>query len=286
MKRNDIVLACCMLLALLLTATVVSGSPEGQAYCRFVPERLDDFTWENDRIAFRMYGPEMWTIPAKRCGSGVDVWVKKVRYPIINKWYKRKSYHRDEGEGADIYKVGKTLGCGGLGFWADGKLQLNRHFESYKVIQGEGGRVEFELTYAPLEVDGKTVTETKRISMEIGSNLFAVRNSFKISGGGSLTAAVGIVLREGDDELRNGARWIGYAEPVMPKNGQTYCGVILGKPASFKKADGHALMLVQVEDGETLTYHAGAAWSKGIDFKSAAEWMAYMETQASFLESQ
>ena len=33
MKRNDIVLACCMLLALLLTATVVSGSPEGQAYC-------------------------------------------------------------------------------------------------------------------------------------------------------------------------------------------------------------------------------------------------------------
>jgi len=36
MKRNDIVLACCMLLALLLTATVVSGSPEGQAYCRFV----------------------------------------------------------------------------------------------------------------------------------------------------------------------------------------------------------------------------------------------------------
>lgn len=112
MKRNDIVLACCMLLALLLTATVVSGSPEGQAYCRFVPERLDDFTWENDRIAFRMYGPEMWTIPAKRCGSGVDVWVKKVRYPIINKWYKRKSYHRDEGEGADIYKVGKTLGCG------------------------------------------------------------------------------------------------------------------------------------------------------------------------------
>lgn len=124
----------------------------GNAYARFVPERLDDFAWENDRIAFRMYGPAMWEIPKKRCGSGIDVWVKKVRYPVIDKWYARKNYHKDEGEGADYYSVGKTLGCGGLGFWVDGKLQINKHFESYKVIQGAGDRVEFELAYAPIKV--------------------------------------------------------------------------------------------------------------------------------------
>jgi hypothetical protein len=30
------------------------------AYCysRIVPERIDDYTWENNRIAFRTYGPE------------------------------------------------------------------------------------------------------------------------------------------------------------------------------------------------------------------------------------
>jgi hypothetical protein len=61
----------------------------------------------------------MWTMPKKRCGSGIDVWGKKVRYPIINKWYARKHYHEDTGEGADLYSVGTTLGCGGLGYWVD-----------------------------------------------------------------------------------------------------------------------------------------------------------------------
>lgn len=251
-----------------------------KAFCRFVPERLDDFAWENDRIAFRMYGPKMWTIPAKRCSSGVDVWVKKVRYPIIDKWYKRGNYHQDKGEGADFYAVGKTLGCGGLGFWSNDKLHLNRHYVSHKVIKGEGDRIEFELTYAPLEIDGTSVTESKRISMETGSNLFKVQNTFRISGGGSVMAAVGIVLREGDDDLRHGKNWIGYAEPPSPKDGQTYCGLVLENPAEFKKTDGHALLLVPVNDGDTLTYRAGAAWSQGLDFKNGSEWMTYLQNQA------
>ena len=28
---------------------------EQATYCRFVPERMGDFAWENDRIAFRAY---------------------------------------------------------------------------------------------------------------------------------------------------------------------------------------------------------------------------------------
>lgn len=255
-----------------------------KAYCRFVPERMDDFAWENDRVAFRMYGPALWSIPKKRCSSGIDVWVKKVRYPIINKWMKDRiesgKYHKDDGEGADFYSVGKTLGCGGLGFLVDGMLHVNRHYVTQKVIQGEGDRIEFELTYAPLEINGKNITETKRISMETGSNLFKVQNSFKISGGGSVTAAIGIVLREGNDELRHGNNWVGYAEPLTPQNGQTYCGVVLDKPAEFNKSNGHAMMLVPIKDGETLTYRAGAAWSKGLDFKNTTEWMAYLQKQA------
>ncbi len=194
---------------------------------------------------------------------------------------KRKGgYHKDTGEGADFYKVGKTLGCGGLGFWVDGKLNLNRHYVSQKVIKGTGKSLEFELTYAPLEVDGKTITETKRISMDAGSNLFKVQNTFRIKGGGSVMAAIGIVLREGKDELQHGENWLSYAEPVSKKDGQTYCGAVLTKPAEFKKADGHALMLVSVKDGETLTYYAGAGWSKGLDFKNAAEWLAYLKKAA------
>jgi hypothetical protein len=35
-----------------------------------------------------------------------------------------------------------------------------------------------------------------------------------------------------------------------------------------------------VKDGETLTYYAGAAWNKGLDFKTGAEWMTYLQTRA------
>jgi hypothetical protein len=29
-----------------------------------------------------------------------------------------------------------------------------------------------------------------------------------------------------------------------------------------------------------LTYYAGAAWNKGLDFKTATEWMTYLEKHA------
>jgi len=37
-----------------------------KTYGRFVRERRDDFAWENDRIAHRMYGPELETFPRSR----------------------------------------------------------------------------------------------------------------------------------------------------------------------------------------------------------------------------
>ena len=30
---------------------------EDLCYSRFVPERTDDYTWENNKVAFRVYGP-------------------------------------------------------------------------------------------------------------------------------------------------------------------------------------------------------------------------------------
>ena len=64
--------------------------------------------------------------------SGFDAWLKRVDYPIINKWYKEntqgKSYHKDHGEGYDPYKVGSSRGCGGLALWIDGKMVSSNVF--------------------------------------------------------------------------------------------------------------------------------------------------------------
>jgi hypothetical protein len=60
--------------------TLAAGVPapyDPKVYGRWVPERHDDFAWENDRIAFRSYGPDLEKVePA--C-SGVDVWPKRTR---------------------------------------------------------------------------------------------------------------------------------------------------------------------------------------------------------------
>ena len=36
---------------------------EPQAYGRYVPERADDYAWENNKVAYRLYGPALETSP-------------------------------------------------------------------------------------------------------------------------------------------------------------------------------------------------------------------------------
>ena len=96
-------------------------------YSRFVPERTDDYALENDKVAFRTFGPRAQemkenNIPGGKLSSGIDLWLKKVEYSIIDKWYhknlKEKGYyHKNHGEGYDPYHVGISRGTGGIGIW-------------------------------------------------------------------------------------------------------------------------------------------------------------------------
>ncbi len=160
-----------------------------RTFARFVPERSDDFAWENDLVAFRTYGP------ALRPGtenSGIDCWFKRVPYPIIDKWYLEelnkvpygkinKSYHKDQGEGLDIYKVGNTRGCGGISVWADGKLHHSDTFIAHRMVSTTPERTVFELDYAS-DLNGKVLRETRRITIIMGQRLFQSDSRFTLDG--------------------------------------------------------------------------------------------------------
>ena len=162
-------------------------------YCRFVPERNDDFAWENDKVAFRMYGPALeW----ETITCGIDVWAKCVPTPVVDKFYKEKDYHKNYGQGGDFYKVGNTLGCGGMAPLENGKIVLPRNFSQWKVIANGPIRSIFELTYKPWQVGGKTVSETKRISIDLGSNLNRIECLYNCPDSEHLTVAAGIILRQ------------------------------------------------------------------------------------------
>src|SRR5690606_4514926 len=110
-----------------------------QVFARHVPERLDDFAWENDRMAHRAYGARLNTSEAGKSqlrSAGLDYWAKKVRYLIVDRWYLKghDAYHIDSGEGLDMYSVGPNAGVGGTAVWHDGKAHTAGNWQAARVI--------------------------------------------------------------------------------------------------------------------------------------------------------
>ncbi len=126
----------------------ISGSPEDpKTYLKIIEGR--SITWENDRIAYRLFGPDVSHIVS----SGIDIWTKSVDYPIVDKWYKLnaegKNYHTDRGEGCDFYDMNKNRGCGGLAIWHDDKPFVPKTYSNYKVIKNQDDAIAFEVKYDP-----------------------------------------------------------------------------------------------------------------------------------------
>ena len=126
-------------------------------YSRFVPERTDDYTWENNKVAFRVYGPVAQkmkedNIKGGTLSSGVDAWLKRVEYPIINKWYKKYTegtgtYHKDTGEGLDDFHVGISRGVGGIAVKVDSLYYFSKNYTKWKTITNGPLRTSFYLEY-------------------------------------------------------------------------------------------------------------------------------------------
>lgn len=261
-----------------------------KTFCRFVPERLDDFAWESDRIAFRTYGPAVMTAPGEMLvSSGIDVWVKSTRQLVIDKWYKSGDYHEDHGEGLDGYKVGPARGCGGSGIWDGKKLHPSANFKSWKVLANGPLRSVFELSYDDWDAGGHRVSEIKRISIDAGSNFSRIESTFRSDRPGPLEVAVGIVKREGDGQFTKEAAggWMSYWEPESPPNGHTACAVVIpgGASTGFAEADGNFLALGKAETGKPFVHYMGAGWSKSGDFPNPKSWEAAVRDLARRLKS-
>ncbi|MDZ7635851.1 MAG: DUF4861 family protein [Bacteroidales bacterium] len=261
---------------------------ETKAYGRFVPERYDDYTWENDRIAFRIYGPAL--IAKDGPSNGIDVWIKKTDKMIIDKWYSehsagKNSYHDDNGEGCDCYKVGRTLGAGAMAPFVDDSLWLGSNFEGWQRLDNGPLRTSFRLTYPPFIVRDAMVTETRIFSLDAGSQMSRVTEEY--SGiDQEFTVAAGIVKREEGSPLPvpYGTNAIAYRLDGG-EGGITYLGTVLTTPASAVTENGdHLLIVTRCTPGTPLVYYAGAGWSKW-GFESAQEWTDYITRFSQLISS-
>lgn len=254
-----------------------------RAHARFVPERLDDFAWENDRVAHRVYGPAIMTDPKEMLvSSGVDVWSKSAHRLVQDAWYERGDYHLDKGEGLDYYHVGTSRGCGGLGVFDGGQLHVSKNFSSWKILADGPLRTEFELRYDAWDAAGRKVAETRRVTLDAGSNFSRVESRF--SSDRPLTIGVGITQREGKGSYHDQAgSWMSYWEPAMSANGSNACAVILPGATGFVENAAHYLALGPAKPGQPFVYYLGAGWSKSGDFANANVWDAHVANTAARL---
>ncbi|HXN47424.1 MAG TPA: DUF4861 family protein [Bryobacteraceae bacterium] len=260
-----------------------------KTYGRFVRERRDDFAWENDRIAHRMYGKELETWPQEPLiSSAVDVWTKRVRKLVVNDWYLMDDYHRDHGEGGDFYAAGNTRGCGGSGIWTAGKLYPSANFRDSRVFAVGPIRLLFELTYETWTAAGARVSEKKRISLDAGHSLDRFESSYTIDGDGAgLLHAVGIrklkTTRMKIDRERGIMRtW----EPV--REGGELGQAVLLDPASLKDSaedDRNYLVLASIAPGAACVSYAGFGWTLGRDFRTVEDWDRYLADEAARLSA-
>ena len=282
-----------------IEAVATATPPDAQCvYARMVPERFDDVAWETDRIAHRMYGFTLNTPAAggeRLRGSGIDVWAKRVTYPVIDRWYAKghDQFHKDgEGEGLDLYSIGGSRGAGGTGVWDGAKLWTSDNFVDGQVLSNGPRRAAFKLNYAPFDAGAQgKVAETKQFTVDCGRNFDAVESVFDFAGDES-TVGIGIsehpavqgfptaVLTRDPD-----GRWMSFWEENQ--DGGLGIAVILAKdatPAGFAhedapggKGNANNLLLVNARDGVPLRYLSGAGWTKSGQFDGRAAWERYVK---------
>lgn len=289
---------------------------------RQYPERVDDIAWENDRTAYRLYGPAL-----QRSGErafGIDVWVKNTPDLVVEQRYatelahheeiqqllkqgKQKeakqmeiatTYHFDHGYGLDCYKVGPSLGCGAPALINNGQLVLPYCYKDYKILDNGPLRFTVELTYNPTIINGESVVEHRILSLDKGSNF----NKMVIWYEGltkKSDVAAGVVVHQEDTQTIATARdYVAYADPTdnpQAQNFQIYVAALFPQGVDETKTifddtpqNGIAGHVVGVWKGcdqsQRLTYYFGSAWSKN-DVATFEEWRLRIENFLNALHS-
>lgn len=142
---------------------------------RHYPERMDDIAWENDKAAYRAYGPALEASGER--AWGYDVFTKSVSEPVVEMRYAREldpqaraqisAWRKEDrkeqadspgtglhitlnhGNGMDCYSVGPTLGGGTAALMtADSMLIYPRCYKEYEILDNGPLRFTVRLKYA------------------------------------------------------------------------------------------------------------------------------------------
>ena len=268
------------LVALTLTACH-KEAVQPKVYGRYVPERKDDFAWENEYAAFRMYGP---ALRPENPSNGVDLWLKSSPELVVDSFYYREHvlglpYHINYGKGLDCYKVGHTCGCGGMVVIANDTTWIGGAYDRWEILEQTPDKFVFRLEYDSLLVAGHILHESITITAEAGQlqNKAEVVLTGDYSGemlvGGGIylhdtvdyyltTPEVGYVFYEEDALSDKTAAQMNYDYNGSTSQGRIQMSVKTPGATLTDIVDGNLVAVRPYRLGDTLTYYFGATWSK------------------------
>jgi hypothetical protein len=267
-----------------------------QVFGREAPERKDDFAWENELVAYRIYGPALQA--TGEITSGIDVWSKRIPNFVIDAFYKRDAegarthnpaltYHVDNGQGLDSYYVGPSRGCGGTAVFSGGKLFVSKNYTQLRMLGNGPIRFSFEVSYAPWDANGTEVSETKTITLDAGTHMNRIESTYTWAGSSTLDLAAAIAVHEGASAKLPVAESIAsvWDTPQIPSAGKISTGLVALPMEHAKTLDaaGHALLIFTRHSGEPFTYLAGSGWSKA-DMPTSMNWNDYLKLQLDMLQ--
>ena len=133
---------------------------------------MDDYAWENNLAAFRLYGPALEKIIM--VSNGIDYWPNRLepgdRRLVQERPGGEGSYHLDTGEGCDCHNVGQTSGWA-LRSYAGGKLWYSRNFREAETLDNGPDPHYGEKSHTPLLRRGRSaVSLVKIISLDANTH--------------------------------------------------------------------------------------------------------------------
>ena len=248
-----------------------------KVYGRFVPERKDDFAWENEYAAFRMYGP---ALRPENPSNGVDLWLKTSPELVVDSFYYREHvlglpYHINYGKGLDCYKVGHTAGAGGLVVIAYEQLFVGGPYDHWEILEQTPDKFVFRLEYDSLVVAEHELHASITITAEAGQMLNKAEVVLTGDFENDLFVGGGIYLHDTIDNIYKCEKCgvIAYAEDALSDKtaaemnnfvpqGRSYIAVVTPHGGWQDIIDGTLFSVQPYELGDTLTYYFGACWSE------------------------
>lgn len=244
-----------------------------KAYSRHVPERMDDYAYENNVVAGRIYGPAL-EFPRT---FGSDIWLKCTERLVIDDWFKKMDYHHNYGEGMDCYKVGGTLGGGALVPYSDGKdFVIGDNWASFQHICDGPVRTKATFTYNAFDVNGKKYSASRELVLDANSRFVkSVTAFFPVEHeSDSLDVVLGAIQHEVLNR-ENGENWIAFTEvasdtkqPEIDGNisvALVYDAAELADNPIKAVGDvaGHAAIITKEAAGKPVAVWTASGWSQG-----------------------